>query len=226
MGSPSEPLLERLRHAIDARGLNAASVAARAGLERERLRRVLAGHEPITVDELIGVAQALDLSPDDLGLTMPMGTVSDLDYEPPEPDDPFLGGPGDEIVVEDVLDPYGNHVRQLFEVGFALGCDFFFFAEAAELQGSGVPAHVLEQHAGAQIPLRLDAAYHADHEPRLEAAGIRLRMGFDALYDCFFPWTAIKRLMFLPATPVLDEEEEEPPAEPKDTGVPFLRLVE
>jgi transcriptional regulator with XRE-family HTH domain len=231
---PSAPLLEQLRHLVDARGLNVAGVAARAGLERERVRRVLSGAEPLTVDELILLSQALDLGPEDLGFGG-LDTESDLPYDPPGPDPVGLTARSaatdrelpDDPVIEDVLDPYGNHARQLFEVGFALGCDFFFFPSAAELKDSGVPAHVLAQYEDGEIPLRLDAAFHADHEPRLEEDGVHLRMGFDALYDCFFPWPTIKRVMFLPAPPPEpDDPEDDEDDEPERPGAPFLRLVE
>jgi hypothetical protein len=60
----------------------------------------------------------------------------------------------------------------------------------------------------------------------MEAEGIHLRLGFDALYDCFFPWTAIRQVRFFPATPELDDEPEEEAAPDKPAGAPFLRLVE
>ena len=220
MASPSEPLLQHLRQLLKTRGMNTAGLANAAGLDRDRVRRVLGGSEPLTVDELIVLAQALQLQPTDLGLPSEAVELAEQELAAqPEARETDLAD------IEEALNPYGNQVSQLFEVGFALGCDFFFHAHTADLQGSGVPESVLSRYADAELPIRLDAAYHADHEPRLEADGVHLRLGFDALYDCFFPWAAIRQVRFFPATPEPDDEPQAEPVEPSPKA-PFLRLVE
>lgn len=222
MASPSEPLLHHLRQLLKSRGMNTAALATAAGLDRDRVRRVLGGRDPLTVDELIVLAQALNLQPADLGLPTDAVELAaeDLSETPPPPK-------ADLAAIGEVLDAYGNQVMQLFEVGFALGCDFFFHAHTADLQGSGVPASVLSRYADAELPIRLDAAYHADHDPRLTTEGVHLKLGFDALYDCFFPWTAIRQIRFFPARPEPDDEpEEEEETRETPAGAPFLRLVE
>jgi len=64
---PSEPLLELLRKVSRERGMNTASLARSASLDRTHLKHVLAGSEPLTVDELIALSQVLQLGPAELG---------------------------------------------------------------------------------------------------------------------------------------------------------------
>ena len=120
---PSEPLLHLLRTVAQKQGLNTAAMAREAGIERARLKHVLSGTEALTVDELLSLADVLDLSTTDLaGLpgaapapeseagpalvsarrgSAALATVDDGRPELPE------------------LDPYGNHAEQILKVGFA-----------------------------------------------------------------------------------------------------------
>lgn len=211
MSDASEPLLRMLRELMTRRGLNTAAVADAAGLDRTRVRRVLKGADPMTVNELMALGQALHIGPADLGL--PETTADHVPHDAPPPGEPApkLG-----------IDPWGNHPEQLFRVGFELGCDFLFLAKADELDGSGVPANVLGQFAGRDVPIRLDATYHRYNEPRYDARGVTLTLSFDALYDCRFPWSSIRQVMFFPAPPEAAPEEEHD-EEPPDR--PVLRLV-
>jgi hypothetical protein len=172
----------------------------------------------MTVDELILLTQALELSPADLGLP------SDDAYDPPDVD---LTEEGD-VGLGAAIDPFGNQPRQLFEVGFALGCDFFFRAAVDQLEGSGVPPAVLERYAGGDLPIKLDAQYHRYNEPRFENDGLGIKLSFDDVYECFFPWSAFRQIVFFPAPPpVVPEPEPEPEEPPPGKGrPPFLRLVE
>ena len=52
MSRPSEPLLQLFRSLAKKRGLNTAAMAQAANME-SRLKRVLSGGDPMTVDELI-----------------------------------------------------------------------------------------------------------------------------------------------------------------------------
>jgi hypothetical protein len=176
----------------------------------------------MTLDEFMQVTRALDVKPSDLGLDGVSEDAPVQDDEPASPD-ALVAGPG---VIPVHLEPLGNHPRQLFEVGFALGCDFLFLARADALSGSGVPASVLDAYAGRDLPIKLDAAYHVHNKPTYEEGGISLVLSFDALYTCRFPWSAIRQIVFFPAPPLessSEEEEDEPPEPPP--GPPRLRLV-
>lgn len=208
----SEPLLKLIRQLMGRRNLNTAALADATGIERARLRKVLAGAEPMTVDELLLLGKALELSPGDLGLQLPAESTEPAEEEPP----PLHAVPADE---DDSLglDPFGNQPEQLFRVGFELGCDFLFVARPDALEGSGVPEHILSRFDDRDFPIRLDAAYHKYNAPRYDATGVTLTLSFDALYDCRFPWHAIKQVIFFPVLPEAPEDE------PKKG--PVLRLV-
>jgi len=206
----SEPLLRMLREVMKRRGLNTASVADAAGLDRARVRRILKGTDEMTVEELLKLGQSLHIGPADLGLPDVTAEAELHDSPPPVPEDESALG----------LDPWGNHSRQLFRVGFELGCDFLFLARTDDLAESGIPASILGQFAGRDVPVRLDAAYHRFNEPRYDDGGVTLTLSFDALYECRFPWSAIRQVMFFPAAP-----EEAPVTEEKPEPRPVLRLV-
>lgn len=223
MARPSEPLLAWLRDLIQRRGLNTAAVAERAKLPRARVRKLLAGAEPMMVDELMQLSEALEISPTDMGLPggTPIEDPTDTTAEgvevPPEV-------PSDALRI----DPFGNHPEQMFRAAFALGCDFFFLCAADQLAESGVPGHVLAQYESRDLPIKLDAAYHSYNDPRYLEHAILLTLSFDQLYECTFPWEAVKQFVMFPAAPELptqptpptpDAEEESPRA------VPHLRLV-
>lgn len=221
MARPSDPLLRWLRQRLSERKLSAAALAESASIDRSRVRHILAGHEAMTVDELLSISKALDLNPNDFGMgAMPEGTFDETDTEPEVDSDESTG-------TKVIIDALGNQPRQLFEVAFALGADFLFLANTAELSGSGVPAAVLDRYRDRDLPIKLDAAYHQYNNPKPDESGITLTLSFDALYDCRFPWTAVRQVQFYPAppsAPIPDEPEEEEP--PKKPTRPFLRLVE
>jgi transcriptional regulator with XRE-family HTH domain len=211
MAKASEPVLAWLRTMLDKRGLNTAAVAEKAGLPRARVRKVLTGADDMTVDELLKLTTALQISPADLGLP----------GAPAEADEPAA------VAVADAppewtpnVDPWGNHPEQLFRIGFALGCDFLFLLDPAQLADSGLPAFVLQQYQSSPLPIKLDAMYHQHNAPRYGERGVTLTLSFDALYDCTFPWSSVRQVVFFPV-PV--EPAAPPPEEPKG---PRLRLVE
>jgi DNA-binding Xre family transcriptional regulator len=213
---PSEPVLAWLRQLIDKRGLNTAEVAAKCELPRARVRKILTGAEPMTLDELLKISTALEISPGDLGLP---GSAAEAEAEP-EPPPVRLAEDGETEGPKLGLDPWGNHPEQLIRVGFALACDFLFLADGSQLEGSGLPAQVAQQYRETNLPIRLDAAYHRHNAPRYDPGGITLTLSFDGLYDCRFPWSSIRQVVFLPAP-----AEPVAPAEPP-SGKPRLRLVE
>lgn len=212
MSRPSARLLEWLRDLLKQRGMNSAQLAERAGLPRQRVRRILSGSEPMLVDELLAISQVLEVQPADLGLAG--GPAEEEPERPPEPEAPAGVG----------MDPWGNHPRQLVEAGFALGCDFSFVVDTTQLKDSGVPQHVLHGYNGGPMRIQLDAAYHQYNAPRYDDHGVTLTLSFDALYDCTFPWSSFLQLAFVPAPP--DEPTADPPDEPEEPqGRPRLRLV-
>ncbi|MEZ4239076.1 MAG: hypothetical protein R3F59_23575 [Myxococcota bacterium] len=104
-------------------------------------------------------------------------------------------------------------------MAFALGCDFHFSADPAELEGSGVPQAVIERFAGRGLPIEMNAQYHDKNNPRYDEGGITLTLSFDALYDCRFPWSSVRHVLFLPLYEPRAPEEEKP-------SRPHLRLVD
>lgn len=213
MSRASEPVLAWLRNLLAARSVNTAELAKKSGVPRQRLRRILLGTEPMLVDELFALTQALEVSAGDLGV--PDGPSAPATTDPPAPEGPDLRG----------LDPWGNQPEQLFRVAFALGCDLLFTAETAMLTESGVPPYVLAQYREGQLPIELDAQFHGHNAPRYDADGITLTLSFDALYECRFPWASIRRMIFSPVPP--EAEEGSPPeAPPEPKGRPRLRLVD
>lgn len=215
MSRPSEPLLAWLRVRMQEKGLNTASVAAQVGMDRARARKILAGTDAMTVDELLSLSQALEVAPGDFGLV-------DFTQEPESVTGPQLAVADGNTVHEEpqlVIDTWGNQVEQLFRTGFALGCDFLFVADVAQLDGSGVPKHVLEQYRGKDLPIRLDALYHRHQNARYDEQALTVDIGFDALYTCRFPWASVRQVIFWPMAPEADLPQEKPRGG-------FLRLVD
>ncbi len=235
---PSEPLLNLLREMARKQGLNTAALAAKAEISRACLKHVLAGTEPLTVDELIVLSQALEISPGDMaGLPAELtGPGEDADAPGPAAVPMRRGGAALATVDEGPPpihpDPYGNHAEQLLSLGFALGCDIHLVLDSAQLVGTGVPAATLERFSE-RLPLHLEAAYHRHHDPRFLPEGLKLTLSFDALYTCVLPWGAFQQITLFPMPPeppAAPEPEPEPPApepaprEPGRRG--HLRLVE
>jgi len=207
MSRPSAPLLSWLRNMLKEKGLNTARVAESTGLPRARLRKVLAGTADMTVDELMLLSEALELDPTDLS----SAALAEVATAEPQAESEAEEFPR--------VDPWGNQPEQLFKIAFALGCDFFFLIDAAQLADSGVPDSVAQQYAGRELPIRLDAAYHEYNDPKYSDEGIALTLSFDKLYDCHFPWSSVRQFVMFPITTELTAETEEPPSGP------HLRLV-
>ncbi len=208
MARPSDPLLQWLRDILDKKGVNTAHVANASGIKRSRARRILSGSEPMTVDELLQLSEALDLSAADMGLPLDAPELPEPADDDPDPED-FVP----------LVNPWVNHHRQLMQVAFALGCDFAFVLKTDDLQDSGIPACVIDAHAGRDMLIELDAAYHKYNNPKYEPDQVTLTLSFDSIYDCHIRWDAIHRLYFTPIPKSdLDGDEEE-------TKTPHLRLV-
>ncbi len=243
--SYSAQLLDRVRAGMKRRGMNRAALAKRAGLDRRQLRAVLAEREPLTVDHFFAMVEALGLSPVELGLPadlagMSLGeaavAVASSDPPEPEPDSepdeptPVVGPPrltlaGQAEEPESmIVDPDGPQAAELLRLGYALGIDMIFHCATDEVKHSGVPEAVLARFPD-QLPIRLDAAYHYAHRAQYVEEGLVLRLSFDRVRTCLFPWSAIRTVTLFPEPPFEDlpSDDPEPPGEPSGTST--LRLV-
>ncbi|MES2641499.1 MAG: helix-turn-helix transcriptional regulator [Myxococcota bacterium] len=209
---PSDPLLAFLRDAVRKKGLNTAELAARTGLDRAKLKHSLAGHEDLTVDDLIALSKALELTPAELGLAGVEGADTPIDTlvaAPPEP----IAGP----------DPFGNLSRQVVEHGFALGIDLFLVLDTTQLVGSGIPRQVLDEQRE-QLRLRMEARWFPQNKARFLDDAMVCMLSFDALYECTLPWSAFRSVTFLLPAEAHVPTTPEPPA-PVRPAAPFLRIV-
>ncbi len=231
-----------LRGWIRQRNLTTAQLAERTGLERARVKQVLAGSDPMKLDEFLLLTQAVDVGPEDLGLVP--------GAEPPqEPAPGAKAASGPRLVVAPSVaepiplrpvaaaptaegfappDALGNLPKQVIQLGFALGVDLFLILDARQLQTSNIPQAVLSRFPEA-LPLRLEARFHAHNRPRYHDDRFECVLSFDALYTCSFPWAAFREVRFLlpeeaprPASPT-PPPEEAPPEPPR--GGPRLRVV-
>ncbi|MDP2305947.1 MAG: helix-turn-helix transcriptional regulator [Pseudomonadota bacterium] len=209
---PSDPLLAFLRDAIRKKGLNTAELAVRTGLDRARLKHRLAGNEDLTVDDLIALSKALELTPAELGLAGVDGADTPIDTLIEAPVAP-LPGP----------DPFGNLSRQVVEHGFALGVDLFFVLDTPQLAGSGIPRQVLEEQRE-QLRLRMDARWFPQNKARFLDEALVCMLSFDSLYECTLPWSAFRSVTFLLPAEAHIPQSPEPPAPPRPAA-PFLRIV-
>lgn len=207
---PSDQLLEFLRDAVRRKGLTTAELARRCGLERSALKRRLAGEEPLTVDDLVVLSQALQITQEEVGLAAsaePGGEDGTGVLTPLRPE-PIYSAP----------DPLGNLPEQILRLGFALGVDLFLTLDSKLLGDSGVPRSVLGRFPEA-LPIRLEAKYHRHNKPRFELEGFECVLSFDSLYTCSFAWAAFKQVTFQLPT------DSPPPAPEPPAPRPFLRVV-
>lgn len=245
---PSEPILAWLRNTLKAKGLNVAVLAEASGERRAEVRRVLAEQAPLTVDQLITWTQAMGVRVEDLaGLSaqVPGPLVADEDTPAAEP--PADEAPADEARPERpapatlglasaraptppaepeayTVDLDGGQAEQAIRLAFAMGVDFLFVANSAQLQDSGVPQSTLARFPD-RLPIKLDAKYHRHNKPEYSARDITLTLSFDTLRVCQFPWSAIEQVTWYceAPPPVAPPPPEPPPEEARPR--PALRLV-
>ncbi|HMV65580.1 MAG TPA: hypothetical protein PKA64_01925 [Myxococcota bacterium] len=195
MGRPSDALLQWLRAQMDARKENISSLAKKLDMNKSELRRRLVGEEPLLVDDLIRVSEALGIT-DELS----QGGMGAL------PDAPEAPAPEWKAHWE-------NQPRLLFQLAFDYGFDFMFFATASACADWGGPERVRSQYADREIPLQLDAAYHKHMNPRMTPEGVNVLLSFnDGLFDCYFRWSAIRKVVFQPYPPAAPPGKEGPPS--------------
>jgi hypothetical protein len=210
-------LLSMIRDAMKRRGWNTGTLAVEVGWDRARVRAFLSGKQPLLVDEFFEVASALRLSPTDLGIPVPEGVEEPAVAEPPAPPALLAAEAGADDAL--VIDPEGPQAEQILRVGFAMGVDMRFLADPRLLGTSGVPAAVLERYPDA-FPIQLDARFHRHNRARYLPEGLEIRLSFDRVYTCLFPWECFKQISLFPLPP---EPEEAPPEPPP--GRPVLTLV-
>lgn len=245
---PSEPLLTFLREAIRRKGLSTVALAEKLGRNRSELKRALSGVEPMTLDDLVMLSQALELTPAELG----MGGASDAPTVPevvplrrrsPRPvdeDDSQDEGQDDDAergvvrpfgvskapeeedapATDEVAgpDPLGNLAQQALRFGYGLGVDVFLVLDAKQLRDSGVPRPVLQRFPE-QFPVKLEARVHRLQRPVFGEDAFEVLLSFDRLYPCVFPWTAFRQVAY-----TIPEEAPAPP-KPEAPTRPTLRVV-
>jgi hypothetical protein len=197
--------------------MNVARVAEILEVPRPRARRVLSGEEPMTVDELVRLGEVMKIDPTELGMMAPAeGSAADES----RPSLTLVDGAD----APKAPDSFGNHPEALFRMGYALGCDFLFMARTEDLADSGIPRFVLEQYKGRGVPIRLDAGFHHEQRPRYSADALTLRLAFDEVVDCVFPWSSVQQVIFFPLAPEPPARQPTPPTPPPEAR-PRLRLV-
>lgn len=221
MERPGEQVVRWLRSELDRKGLNVPALAAMMGRPRTSVRRLFSGSVAMTIDDLFEIVEALDLNLNDLVRLEAMPDVPEVE-DIPEAAPAVVGlvVPDEEPSVLTAHAPTGNQSELLFRVAFEAEMDIVFSAKTEDLQDSGVPVTVLDQYKGRHLTIRLDAAYRHHQQPEFEEDGLRVRLSFDQIYSCFFPWTCIARFFFEPEAPDVPD----PGDENEDTG-PTLRLV-
>jgi hypothetical protein len=199
--------------------MNVAALAEKVGEKRSLVKRILAGKEPLTVDQLMGWTQSLGLSLEELA-QVPAGMAEATAGEG-ELLAPTLAQADAEAAVR--LSPYGLHAEQGIRMAFAMGVDFAFVSESAQLEDSGVPPQVLARFPERML-IRLDAAYHKYNAPQYDDHGLTLTLSFDTVYTCVFPWSSVLQVT-LYCEPPDPTSPTTPEPEPEETARPTLRLV-
>ena len=221
MPRPSDPLLAMLRKVAEEKKMNTAALAGAAKVPRARMKHILAGSEPMTVDELIVLSQVLELDP--TGMAAEAEALEDT----PEGEEPALRKLDRREVPAFTLDPYGNHSWQIIQVGLGLSVNMFVVLDMEHLEHSGIPRTVLARYKD-KLPITLDAAYHQHHKCTYLPEGLKVQLSFDALYSCVLPWNAFLSIHLSPLAP--DPVAPEPEPEPEADDSPkvargHLRLV-
>jgi hypothetical protein len=220
MSRPSDPLLRLIRDLARKKAMNTAALAVKSGIDRARLKHVLGGAESMTVDELLLIANALEIdartlgmqAADDEGKDDGNGQDATAPAIVPDRDAPWL------------VDPYGNHAEQALRLGFGLGCNLFLWLDSSRLEGSGVPLDVI-QSQGDTLRIQLDAAFHRHNKPVFHADHLQLVLSFGTtLHTVKFPWESFKQVALVPLPP--EPQPTVDPEPPKGQGRAHLRLVE
>ena len=210
MASHIKVFLAQIRKILKQKGWNTAQLAVALKIDRRRMRNLLAGKEPMTMEMFFTIVEEMKLTPEELGFA---GMDTALLEEAPAP--VIEGG-------DDVLSDESNQVVELFKLGFKLGVDMYFVADTKKIKGAGIPSTVLSRFP-TSIPIKLDAAYHLFNKPVYHEDGLQLELSFEGIATCFFPWDSVLQVSFTP-------EHFEPAPKPKKPDPeklrgPALRLI-
>lgn len=223
MSSPAQQIIDILLQLMKQKQFNTTSLSQKTGIEKRILKRVLSGKEELTVNQMMMISAALELNESDL-MGLPVPSVSDTVTENSADNEPVTNI-NTEAEHDWEPDQMGIQAQQIIQYAFGLGIDLLFVAETSLLKDSGVPEAVLKSFAP-KIPIRLDAAFHHHYRPEYYPRGLEIRLSFDAVYTCFFPWEAINQVTcFVHAEPFEDPQSEESSAEEVKSQAPFLRVV-
>jgi hypothetical protein len=218
MQSPSQYILEGLLTALQAKQMSTGALAKQIGKSKKEIKAILSGLTPLTVDDLSSIGSALNLQDADLQRFMQI--PDDIEQTNRSVDNEGFSLSGETVEKNEevwVPNPVGTHSMQVFKLGFALGCNLFFVANTVDLQDSGIPESVLKQY-GDKLPIRLDSDFFHHYKPEYFEDGLEIRLSFDAVYTCFFPWHVFEQITFFVAddqTPV-----------PRSSKGPTLRIVD
>lgn len=216
MSNPSSQILDLLLDMMKKKNLNTASLSQKSGIDKKTLKRIFNDKEELTVNQLMKLSAALDLQETDF-LQIPESSDDTMTSQ----DSAMLKS--SESSTDWTPNPMGIQAEQIIRLGFALGVDILFTAETKYLENSQVPESILKKF-DPKMPIRLDAAYHHHYRPNYFDDGIEIRLSFDALYTCFFPWNSIDQVTCF----VFEEEPESEkivPLEEKTNPASFLRVV-
>jgi transcriptional regulator with XRE-family HTH domain len=225
MSRPSDPLLRLIRDLSRKKGMNTAALAKESGIDRARLKHVLGGSESMTVDELLLVANALQIDARTLGMQGSEFEDGAADGAKEHGDRKDSSAPA--IVPERdapwLVDPYGNHAEQALRLGFGLGCNLWLRLDSSTLEKSGVPLDVI-QSQGETLRIQLDAAYHRHNKPVFHPDHLQIVLSFGTtLYTVKLPWESFRQVALVPLPP-----QPQPTIDPTAKGQSraHLRLVE
>ncbi len=214
-----------LRDALLKRGVSTTDLAARAGLSRAELKRRLAGHADLSIDEFLAIAQALELQKDMAALMGMEAAAEELPLHAGEESVSAVHTLQGGVAADDGIDAFGNPSRELVRAGFLFGLDMFLHYSVAAIKQSGVPESVLARFPET-LPIRLESQWHRHNRAEFRDDELQVTLSFDALRVCTFPWSALRSVAFTlpnePAPTPVPPPEVSPPAGPR----PTLRLVE
>lgn len=233
MQAPSQYIVQGLLSVLQERNMTTSALAKATGKDKKEIKKILSGTLPLTVDDLSAFGAALKLTDTDLQQFMPNATLATSTTTSTESDesDEATDSHGPQLSIttnqEEAVsetnwtpNPVGNHSEQALRLGFALGCNLFFVANTKSLTNSGIPDTVIKQY-GEKIPIRLDSDFFHHYRPEYLSTGLEIRLSFDAVYTCFFPWESFEQITFFVEDAPVEEESSEEPG-----GQPFLRIVD
>lgn len=219
MSSPSQFIIQGILSILQEKNMTTGALAKAIGKNKKDIKNILSGKAPLTVDDLSLIGATLEISDQDLQQFMPIPE----DSSAPETDPSTKVQPAQAFKINHddseiwTPNPVGTHSEQALKLGFALGCNLFFVANTEHLQDSGIPEKVLKQF-GDKIPIRLDSDFFHHYRPEYFEEGLEIRLSFDAVYTCFFPWHTLEQVTFF-------VQDDAPEPTPTSSG-PMLRIVE